>query len=400
MHPRSFTDWLSAAFCLFVVIAPFLGDAELANRLYNINVQILLYAILALGLNIVVGWVGLLDLGYVAFVLIGVYTSVAICNSGPMLFDDGTPLPFVFLVAAVAAMVHAGLWGIVRGIPSLRLRDDYFAILTFAFAEIVFTAVKNEVWLTGGPKGYENAAPPSIGFLSAWKPGSLPYYYLLLIVVALVTVSMVRLHRSRVGRAWLAIKADETSAQTSGIAINRFKMLAFTISAVIGGLGGALAGWNYYNISPNTFDFWMSVIVLCCLVLGGMGSIRGVLIGTAALVGLGEVLRDLLPALGIDARARFVFYGLVMLGIMVFRAKGIHPPALRNEGFTSDDAFNRVVQPARLFTLDVSRLHSQPHRAIVEVDEDRTPEAHDSDRLTTSERAANDALDRKSKGDV
>ena len=117
---------------------------------------------------------------------------------------------------------------------------------------------------------------------------------------------MTRLQSSRIGRAWFAIRADETSAQTSGVAINRYKMLAFAISALIAGLGGSMMGFQYHVISTNTFDFWLSVIVLCCIVLGGMGSIRGVLIGTVVLMGLGEVLRDVLPKIGVDQRARML----------------------------------------------------------------------------------------------
>jgi branched-chain amino acid transport system permease protein len=340
---------------LVLVAIPFFPDAQVRARLFDTALIVMIYAILALGLNIVVGWVGLLELGYVGFVLIGVYTT-AILYARP--FWQG--LPFGFLAVLLLAGLHAALWGVLRGWPTLRLRGDYYAIVTFAFAEIVFTFVRNEVWLTGGPQGFRDHPPPRL----PWD-GSIPravengvlkvdgagFYGMVLVLMLLTLGVMIRLSRSRVGRAWYAIRADETSAQTCGIPLRGWKMLAFALSAFFGGVGGGLMAWKDRTASPNTYDFWLSVVVLCCVVIGGMGSIRGVLVGTLFLAGLGEGLRDLLPKLGIDPNARFLFYGAVMISVMIFRTQGLLPARPARESFGKEGIRGLIAQGSRLFRL-------------------------------------------------
>ncbi|GAB4324440.1 MAG: ABC transporter ATP-binding protein [Candidatus Sumerlaeia bacterium] len=392
---------LALVFVLLVVI-PFLPAGKVQIRLFDTAILVMIYMILSLGLNIVLGWVGLLDLGYVAFILIGVYTT-ALLYASPLL-----QFPFGFLVVIAIAGLHCVLWGVIRGVPTLRLAGDYYAIVTFAFAEIVFTIIRNEVWLTGGPQGFRDYPAPqafwyalrhtdpstgasevhnwALGFAEGadkvpavigqravspeqvvttigWgtapmSPGGFGFYCLTLVLLAATIFVMVRLYNSRVGRAWLAINADETAARSCGVHVNRYKMLAFGLSAFFGGVAGALMAWRNNIASPNTYDFWLSVIVLCCVVLGGIGSIRGVLMGALILTTLGEALRDALAWTSAnfgwqwaDQRLRFLFYGVVMIVIMIFRPQGLFPPGPRRERFSTDDIPHLLRRPSRLFSL-------------------------------------------------
>lgn len=400
---------LAIVFALLAVI-PFLPGGQVQIRLFDTAMLVMIYMIMALGLNIVVGWTGLLDLGYVAFVLIGVYTT-ALLYSLPFF-----QAPFGFLLVIVLAGLHCVVWGMIRGMPTLRLAGDYYAIVTFAFAEIVFTVIRNEVWLTGGPQGFRDypaplafwyalrhtdtvtgevevhnwamgfpdgaeqapsvigsspVAPENVVTEFGWgaapmQAGSIGFYFLTFALLAVTIVVMTRLYYSRVGRAWLAIQADETAAKSCGINLNRYKLIGFGLSAFFGGVAGALMAWRNNIASPNTYDFWLSVIVLCCVVLGGMGSIRGVLLGALILTALGESLRDGLAwtsaNLGwdwVDQRLRFLFYGAVMVLIMIFRPQGLFPPGPRREKFSMASLPELLRRPARLFRLKSASAESE-----------------------------------------
>ena len=269
----------------------------------------LLYALLALGLNLIVGLTGLLHLGYAAFFAIGAYTY------GLLNVRLGWPFWLGWLPAAGAA----GLCGVCLGIPALRVRGDYLAIVTLGFGEIVRIAFTNLDRWTGGPNGLLGIAHPRL-----WLPGahmldfgvsSAPYYYLACVTVSVVAGLCVRLSRSRIGRAWLAIREDELAAACSGVPVLRLKLLAQGLGGAVAGLAGALFAAKQGTITPDSFDFILSVMVLAMVVLGGLGSIRGAVVGALLLGSLPELLRGF-------EQYRMLLFGLSMIIIMRLRPQG------------------------------------------------------------------------------
>lgn len=269
----------------------------------------LLYAILALGLNLIVGYTGLLHLGYAAFFAIGAYTY------GLMNLHLGMP----FWWGWVPAVLVAGLFGVLLGFPALRVRGDYLAIVTLGFGEIVRIVFTNLEHWTGGPNGLLGIAHPKV-----WIPGqgirdfgveSAPYYYLALLTLVGVALGCARLGRSRVGRAWVAIRDDELAASCMGIPVLQLKLVAQGCGGAIAGIAGAIFAAKQGTITPDTFDFILSITVLAMLVLGGLGSIRGAILGALVLGTLPELLR------GFD-QYRMLIYGLAMIGMMRVRPQG------------------------------------------------------------------------------
>ncbi len=269
----------------------------------------LLYAILALGLNLIVGYTGLLHLGYAAFFAIGAYTY------GLLNLHLGMP----FWWGWVAAVLVAGLFGVLLGFPALRVRGDYLAIVTLGFGEIVRIVFTNLEHWTGGPNGLLGITHPKL-----WIPGqgirdfgveSAPYYYLTLMTLVGVALGCARLGRSRVGRAWVAIRDDELAASCMGIPVLQLKLIAQGCGGAIAGIAGAIFAAKQGTITPDTFDFILSITVLAMLVLGGLGSIRGAILGALVLGTLPELLR------GFD-QYRMLIYGLAMIGMMRVRPQG------------------------------------------------------------------------------
>ena len=334
-----------AAGALIVALSPLITllPNQPGRDYVNIVQLCVIYSIVALGLNVVTGLTGLLDIGIVVFASIGAYTAALLYDREWMQF------PFSFAVVLAAGGLHAAIWGLIRGAPTLRLSGDYYAIVTLAFAEIVRIVQRNEAWLTGAGKGLKGFPPINLwgakltdgeydGLLRSegvwsyreefilgkpWFGNSIEFYYLCLVILALIILAVWRLERSRTGRAWLAIKADETSAMSSGVNLARYKMTAFAISAFIAGVGGALIGFRNNVISTTFFDTWFSVIILCCVVLGGMGSIVSVLGGTFIVIGMSEALRWGLKTLSIPDNARLLFFGAVLVVVMLFRPQGL-----------------------------------------------------------------------------
>lgn len=306
----------AAALALIYPMMPFSSDYIL-----HVMTLVMVYMVLAMGLNIVPGFCGLLDLGFVGFYGIGAYTS------GLLTIHYG--LSFWFIVPLAA--LNGALWGVLLGAPTLRLTGDYFAIVTFGFSELVCLFLTNEIWLTRGPLGLPGIDPISFDFewlhegwfFEFW--GEEPYFYLAVVMVAVVFLILRRVEDSRLGRAWFAIREDPLAAASCGVNILNYKVIAFAISAGIGAVGGSFfARWHLF-LSPDMFKFWESFLVLCMVVLGGLGNIQGALVGAVILVSLGEVLRDLLPALGMPPEVRFLAYGLVMVLIMRFKPAGFFP---------------------------------------------------------------------------
>jgi branched-chain amino acid transport system permease protein len=285
--------------------------------------QIGIYVLLAVGLNVVVGWAGLLDLGYIAFYAIGAYTTAYLTGrlpvQPPFLLN-----PFWCLPAAVLACLIAG---VLLGTPTLRLRGDYLAIVTLGFGEIVRIVANNSDPITNGPRGATFIPHFSVdlpGIHYHWTLDSLPYWYQVLVVVVLVVVLFNRLEHSRIGRAWTAIREDEVAAQASGVATVRLKLLAFAIGASTSGLAGVIYASKIGFISPDNFMLILSISVLAYVVFGGMGSLVGVMAGAAVLTWVPQFLRDYVPATD-----RNTYLGAILVLMMIFRPAGIFPARRR-----------------------------------------------------------------------
>lgn len=293
------------------VLLPWLPMGASANYILRIVTTAILYMILALGLNIVPGFTGLLDLGYVGFYGIGAYTS------GLLAIHYDLSLWVILPLAAL----NGAIWGILLGAPTLRLTGDYFAIVTFGFSELVVLVIRNELWLTRGPMGLPGISPPSIfghPLTRDWE-----FFYLILLLLIIVLIVVTRLQDSRIGRAWFAIREDEIAAQCCGVNLIRYKVMAFAISASIGAMAGAFYAKWFKFIHPDMFKFWESILILCLIVFGGMGSIAGTMLGALILIPLSEVLRAVLPQ-GLFG-ARYLIYGLVLVLMMRWRPEGLIP---------------------------------------------------------------------------
>jgi ABC-type branched-subunit amino acid transport system permease subunit len=296
-----------------------------------------IYVLLGLGLNIVVGLAGLLDLGYVAFFAIGAYTVALLTAPTPhnLLWNFWIVLPIGIVLAATT--------GVLLGIPVLRMRGDYLAIVTLGFGEIIRILSKSDLLtnFSGGPKGVPNVGGPSLFGITFNDIG---FVYLILIAVLLIIFITNRLQDSRVGRAWVAMREDETVAQAMGINTLRFKLLAFGIGAAFAGLGGAIFASRNQFTGPEDFNLMVSINVLCVVIVGGMGSIPGVIAGAFALKGLPEVLREL-------ENYRVMFFGALLVVMMVLRPEGLLPSKRRRlemREIAEEEGAEEAVKQARV----------------------------------------------------
>jgi len=325
---------------------PFLVDAGLGRSWVRLLDLALLYAILALGLNIVVGYAGLLDLGYVAFYALGAYVYAWL--SSP---HFGLHLPFWAVLPLGASL--AALFGVLLGAPTLRLRGDYLAIVTLGFGEIIRIFLNNlnaPVNITNGPQGINLIDPVRLGSFDLSQPHELlgytftsihlTYYLFLLFTLGVIFISM-RLEDSRIGRAWVAIREDEVAAAATGINTRNLKLLAFAMGATFGGLAGGLFPSFQGFISPESFNLMESIMILCMIVLGGMGHIPGVIFGAVVLTLLPEALRytgdwqrELFGRIYIDpADLRMLLFGLALVAVMLYRPAGLLPSTRRRREF-------------------------------------------------------------------
>ncbi len=272
---------------------------------------------LSLGLGIILGYAGLLNLGYVAFYGIGAYT-LAILNFNHHL-GFWTLLPICALVT--------GIFGLILGAPVLRVRGDYLAIITLGFGEITRIVLNNWDDLTHGPKGISVNTQPFPDFLGMDK--LLLYYYLILCFIICTVLIISRLDNSRIGRAWIAIREDEIAAESMGVNVARLKLLAFAIGAVFAGITGAYFASRDGFVSPDSFGFMESVIIVTMVVLGGMGSIPGTILGAVLLTLLVALLRDY-------PMYRMLLFGALMVIIMIFRPQGLIGNPLRYWEFHPD----------------------------------------------------------------
>jgi branched-chain amino acid transport system permease protein len=327
---------LAAAALGVAVIAPLLiGESSLA--LQNM-ILAAAYVIMALGLNIVVGFAGLLDLGYVAFYAIGAHVT-AHFGSSFWAGAAGDGIHLNFLIILVLAVVATALAGVLIGVPTLRLRGDYIGIVTLAFGEIIGQMVSNGRRieflggsLTGGPNGIAGIDKIDLPLLEPFGRFDLrPWYWFALALVALVLVINFRLRDSRLGRAWIALRDDERVAACSGIPIVRTKLLAYGVGAALGGVSGAFLASYLSIVNPNQFTFSFSILILAMVVLGGLGSIWGVVAGAIVLAVfnnylLPKVLYDVPSTIGIDINLSQVgsgIYGLLLVMLMLLRPRGL-----------------------------------------------------------------------------
>jgi len=378
----------TVALLAFILITFPLIDQVAQTNWTPTVIQILIFAILALGLNIVVGYAGLLDLGYAAFFAIGAYTTGLL--SSPQLNVEWNFWVVLPIAAAVAALA-----GVILGSPTLPLRGDYLAIVTLGFGEIVPVVFRNltsvqiyepiskifasllgrpemaicllgcqkPINLTGGEAGINPIGRPYLPFIGTFQTGQyLPWYYLVLFLVVFSAFMISRLRGSRLGRAWTAIREDELAASAMGINLVRTKLLAFAMGATFSGFAGAFYGAYISAIFPGVFDFSVSVIILCMVILGGLGNIAGVLLGCIIIMAadrlylpqLAQVLKSLLntsvlPNIGNPAlkdflatsvdpiQMRLFLFGLTLVVMMIIRPEGLVPSAERQAELQSAD---------------------------------------------------------------
>ncbi|OZI32736.1 ABC transporter ATP-binding protein [Bordetella genomosp. 1] len=303
----------------------------------------LLYVMLALGLNIVVGFAGLLDLGYIAFYAVGAYVWALLASP-----HFGLHLPFWAILPISLAL--ACLFGVMLGAPTLKLRGDYLAIVTLGFGEIIRIFLNNlnaPINITNGPQGINRIDPFKVGDFAFNRTETLmgirftgpeKYYYLLVGLTLLIILVCARLQNSRIGRAWEAIREDEIAAKAMGINTRNVKLLAFAMGASFGGVAGAMFAAMQGFVSPESFSLTESISILCMVVLGGMGNIPGVILGAIILAALPEFLRAvvepvqhlLFGAVVLDPEGiRMLLFGLAMVCVMLFRPAGLWPSAVR-----------------------------------------------------------------------
>ena len=310
----------------------------------------ILFVFLSLGLNIVVGFAGLLDLGYVAFYGVGAYVYALLASP-----HFGVHLPFWVILPIGAAV--AAFFGVLLGTPTLKLRGDYLAIVTLGFGEIVRIFLNNlsqPINITNGPRGITLIDPVRLGgisfgrddlFLDLNWSGPIKYYYLLLLLLLLVIVVNLRLQNSRIGRAWEAIREDEMAARAIGINTTRIKLLAFAMGASFGGVAGGMFSAIQGFVSPESFVLTESVMILSMVVLGGMGNIWGVIAGAVLLSFVPELLRYTVVPLQMalfnrtiiePEVIRLLLFGLALVLMMRFRPAGLWPLRARQREFSKE----------------------------------------------------------------
>jgi branched-chain amino acid transport system permease protein len=339
------------ALAVFLAVLPFLVGETLGRGWVRVLDFALLYVILALGLNIVVGYAGLLDLGFIAFYALGAYVFAWLGSP-----HFGLHLPF-WIILPIGALL-AGVLGALLGAPTLRLRGDYLAIVTLGFGEIIRIFLNNlnaPVNITNGPQGINLIDPVRLGDLSFGSTTTLfglqfhppHFYYYLFLVLTLATIFVaMRLQDSRIGRAWAAIREDEVAAAAMGINTRNIKLLAFAMGAMFGGLAGGLFASFQGFISPESFNLMESIMILCMIVLGGMGNIPGVILGAVLLTVLPEALRYVgdwqRAALGevvVDPNdLRMLLFGLAMVLMMLYRPAGLLPSRQRKREFEAEES--------------------------------------------------------------
>lgn len=324
------------------VVMPLVGASS--GTFAHVATVICMYGVLALGLNIVVGFTGLLNLGYAAFYAVGAYTYAIFASTQARNFMPFGVYPLSgnwFWLFLLLAMLVSGFVGFLLGLPVLRLKGDYLAVVTLGFAEIIrllFNNLSKPVNITNGPMGITPIQPPMIFSLRLDKP---VHYYVIVLALLLLTFVVVRnLQNSRIGRAWVAIREDELVARTMGVPVVRMKLLAFSIAAGLAGMMGVVFAAMQSYVDPTSFTFMESIVILCMVILGGTGSMTGVIIGALAVIVLQlQILKDAssyltslttagilnLPSWLNPAKYERLIFGLILVLMCIFRPNGLIP---------------------------------------------------------------------------
>jgi branched-chain amino acid transport system permease protein len=338
-------------FILFIAVLPLLNIPVITTEGTNFGAvlaQFGMYGLIAIGLNVVVGQAGLLDLGYVGFYAVGAYT-VALLTSPNSPWNQTGPggwlsTDWAWLACLPIAMAITALSGLILGSPTLRLRGDYLAIVTLGFGEIVRLLADNLDEITGGGRGLSQVAYPRFGVteefpLGVFSAGNVGktlnsgvwWFWLSIVLIVIVLLFVGNLERSRVGRAWVAIREDEDAAEIMGVPTFKFKLWAFVIGAMIGGMSGALYAGQVQFVVPTNFNVVNSVLFLCAVVLGGQGNKLGVLLGAFIIVYLPNFFLGRTEFLGIPvngsqiAEYKYLFFGIALMVLMIFRPQGLIP---------------------------------------------------------------------------
>ena len=318
-----------AVLSLFLLAFPFLFS------LYQTNVMIsvLIYIILGLGLNIVVGYGGLLHLGYAAFYAVGAYSYGLFFNyMGPKFIEWGINTGLMFWIAIPGAAVVSLIFGFLVCLPVIRLRGDYLAIVTLAFGEITRMFLQNEGQITLGPSGISQIPRPWLLGMKVTPILAAKYIYFIALALVLISIKVVKnLEDSKMGRAWEAMREDDIAAQSMGIDLTRAKLASFAVGAFWAGFAGVLLAAKTTFINPESFTLWESVMILCVVVLGGMGSIPGVITGSILMIMLPEYFRSF-------AQYRMLIFGLALVLMMIFRPGGVIPRKRKTYTFETEGA--------------------------------------------------------------
>ena len=296
---------------VLLLVLPWIVGQFLSQAFFLIG----LYVMMGLGLNIVIGYAGLLDLGYVAFYALGAYTMGLLTSTGPLGISN-----INFWGALIIAVFVGVAFGLLLGFPVLRMRGDYLAIVTLGFGEIIRILMTSD-WLSdfqGGPQGILHIPNPEFFGFAMNRPEYM--YYLVIAGSLLAAFVTIRLRESRLGRQWMAMREDEDVAEAMGINLVQTKLLAFAIGAAFSALAGAIFAARLGNIFPHSFNLIVSINALALIIVGGLGSIPGVIVGSLILVGLPELLREF-------TEYRFLMYGILLIVMMLFRPEGFLPEA-------------------------------------------------------------------------
>jgi branched-chain amino acid transport system permease protein len=344
---RSRRDVAIFVVVLALLIAYPLIDQALGLKLMGALLPIGIYTLLAMGLNIVVGYAGLLDLGYAAFFAIGAYTVGFLTSPSSVFVQNGWIPPFFqqFWPALVVAFIVAAVFGVLLGAPTLRLRGDYLAIVTLGFGEIVPNFFLNAEPLTGGTRGINPIAkPPSIGPFDFGQTAQRNWYWLILAIGLFSVFIILRLYDSRLGRSWQAIREDELAASSMGINLTRTKLWAFALGASFSGFAGSLFSAAFQYVHPSQFEFTLSVLILSAVILGGIGNVFGAVVGAVLIGSFDRILADRLTeplnafgaSIGNDWLAnhnvgedRYLVFGAALVLMMLLRPGGLFPSKQR-----------------------------------------------------------------------
>ena len=330
---KKFSKFPTKYYILLLLIAAGSYPLLANNYMIDVGITCLIYIVLGLGLNIVVGLAGLLDLGYIAFYAVGAY-SYSLLN---------LHFGISFWLSLPIGIVIGAICGCIIGYPTLRMRGDYLAIVTMGFGEIIRLVLNNWDKLTKGPNGLLGMSKPEVIY-PAFAEGGLKWvvyslnslhalYYLIFVIAILTVIGVRRLDNSRIGRAWVAIREDEVAAELSGVPTTWLKLLAYAMGAAFASVVGAFFAAKLSYTNPNFFIFMESCIVLCIVVLGGVGSIPGVILAGIILIAVPEVFRELQDY-------RMLAFGLAMAAMMVLRPEGLIPATRRRQELHEADQSN------------------------------------------------------------